>query len=75
MSDDRIVPVLRIEGEEPPAAGVKVMAEGKEAGAITSAAYSPALACVVALAFVRAEFVRAASPLTAGKSAAQVVQH
>jgi len=47
---------------EAPAAGAKLFYEGREAGEITTAAFSPALGRVVALAYVRAEY--AAKPVT-----------
>lgn len=48
----RLLP-LRIAGETTPAPGTKLQAEGKDAAEIVSAAYSPALGEVVALAYVR----------------------
>jgi len=49
---------LQIEGEELPAPGTKLQAQGRDAAEITSAAYSPALGKVVALAYVRTEHVK-----------------
>ncbi len=51
----RLLTPVRIEGTQPPAPGAKFGADGKDLGEITSAAYSPALGQVVALAYVRAE--------------------
>jgi tRNA-modifying protein YgfZ len=56
---NRLLCALRIGGTAAPPAGAKVTAgDGKEAGAITSAAWSPALGKVAALALLRAEHVR-----------------
>lgn len=60
---------LRIEAAEAPAAGAKVLSAEKEAGEITSAAYSPAQGCVRALAYLRA-----AENLTVAGAPAQAVQ-
>jgi tRNA-modifying protein YgfZ len=49
---------VRIESAQECAAGAKIMADEKEAGQITSAAFSPAARAVFALAYMRAEFVR-----------------
>jgi folate-binding protein YgfZ len=46
---------LRIEGTNSPEPKTKITTDGKEIGEITSAAYSPALGHVVALAYIRAE--------------------
>ncbi|MBS1872289.1 MAG: folate-binding protein YgfZ [Acidobacteria bacterium] len=48
----RLMPV-HLETDQPPAAGSKLQAGGKDAAEITSAAYSPALGKTVALAYVR----------------------
>jgi aminomethyltransferase len=47
---------LAIDGSELPAPGTKLMAAEKPAAEITSAAYSPRLGMVAALAYVRVEF-------------------
>jgi folate-binding protein YgfZ len=52
---NRILVGLRIDSAEPPAGGTKLLADGAEVGEITSAAFSPALQQVVALAYVRAQ--------------------
>lgn len=48
----RLLPV-HLETDQVPAPGTKLQAEGKDAAEITSAAFSPALAQTVALAYVR----------------------
>ena len=52
---NRILTHLRIPGEIVPAPKTKLWAGDKEAGDITSAAYSPADGCVFALAYLRAQ--------------------
>src|SRR6202163_4311445 len=52
---NRILVGLRIDSITPPAEGSKLVADGAEAGEITSAAFSPALGQVVALGIVRAQ--------------------
>ncbi|MGA3026524.1 MAG: glycine cleavage T C-terminal barrel domain-containing protein [Bryobacteraceae bacterium] len=54
----RLLMPVRIEGADVPAPGTKLQAEGRDAAEITSAAYSPALGQVVALAYVRSEHAR-----------------
>ncbi len=51
----RLLVGLTIEGTEAPMEATPVMAGGKETGRITSAAFSPAMKQVVALAYVRRE--------------------
>lgn len=46
---------IRIVSSDPPAAGTKLQANGNPAAELTSAAFSPALGEVVALAYVRTE--------------------
>ena len=75
---NRLLTSLRIQTEHPPAAGAKVMAGEKEAGSISSAAFSPALRCVAAMGLLRAEFAKpraAGAPLTVNGAGAEVVEH
>ena len=68
----KLVQVL-IEADQAPAAGTSlVSAEGKPVGEITSAAFSPRLGKVVALAYVRTEAVESKAPLRAGEAAAVI---
>ncbi len=53
-----------VEGHVAPAAGEKLMAEGKEIGEITSACLSPSLDRVIALAYVRREVAESTTRLT-----------
>jgi tRNA-modifying protein YgfZ len=64
---------LAIDAAEPPAPGSKVLAGGKEAGEITSAAYSPAQGRVVALAYLRLDGVAAGAPLEVSGARAEIV--
>jgi len=70
---NRLLVKLEVEGEAPPASGSKVTAGAAEAGEITSSAFSPVLAKVVALAYVRAQYAAAGTPLEAGGRAAVAV--
>ncbi len=54
---------LRFRGNETPPAGTKLLASGKEAGAVTSAAFSPRLARVLGMGYVRSEFTPSGSVL------------
>ena len=74
----RLLVRLRIASAAAPSPGAKLTTEGKGTGEITSAAISPALGCVVALAYIRTQYARqgtrlevaqAASPATATVSA------
>jgi len=53
---NRLLVKLEIEGAAPLRSEAKVMAEGKEAGEVTSSVFSPALGNTVALAYVRAQY-------------------
>jgi glycine cleavage system T protein len=55
---------LRILGAGVPQGGAIVRVEGKEVGAVTSAAESPALGRPIALAYVRREHLRPGTPVT-----------
>ena len=66
---------LRIEGTAVPEPGEKVLAGEKEAGEITSAAWSPAEQSVRALAYCRVEAGLGGKLRTAGGQAAQVVEN
>lgn len=54
----RMLMPLEIEGEDVPEPGVKLQFEGQDRGDLVSAAYSPALAKVVAMAYLRVEQAR-----------------
>jgi folate-binding protein YgfZ len=59
----RLLSPVQLEGTVPPPAGTKLAAGGNPVAEITSAAYSPALQKVVALAYVRAEALQSKAPL------------
>jgi len=65
---------LAVETRTPAPPGAKLIADGSEAGEITSAAFSPRLNLVRALAYVRAAALASASPLTVEGAAAKPVQ-
>jgi len=65
---------LRIEGGAAPEPGEKLLAGEKEAGEITSAAWSPAEQTVRALGYVRVDAGGAGELRTAGGQAAQIVE-
>ena len=68
---NRMLVGLRIEAAEAPAPGSKLSAvDGAEAGEITSAAFSPALGKVVALGYVRAQYVTSGVEIKAGGASA-----
>lgn len=60
----RVLLPVRLQSEVVPAAGTKLTANGNPAAEITSAAYSPALGEVVALAYVRTETAQAKPEMT-----------
>ncbi|HKE25667.1 MAG TPA: glycine cleavage T C-terminal barrel domain-containing protein [Bryobacteraceae bacterium] len=63
---------LTIRGGDVPAPGCKLLANGADAGEITSAAVSPESGEVAALAYVRTNFADAGTELDAGGKAARV---
>jgi folate-binding protein YgfZ len=70
----RLLAPLQLEGAVAPPPGTKLAADGNPVAEITSAAYSPALHKVVALAYVRAEALQSKAPLSviaAGSSPAK----
>lgn len=70
---NKLLTPLAIEATAAPAPGTKILADGKEAGEITSAAYSSASAAVRALALMRAEFAIPSAVLTVEGVPAKVV--
>jgi len=63
----RVLKPLEIEGQRPPEPGTRLQAGDVPAAVITSAVYSPALAEVVALAYVRVQFATSGTELAAGE--------
>jgi folate-binding protein YgfZ len=64
---------VRFEGNEVPAVGTKLTAEGKEVGQVTSAAWSPKLAAPLAIALVRRGHAKAGTRLTSASGDAVIV--
>jgi folate-binding protein YgfZ len=69
----RVLVPLQIDTANPPAPGAKLLSGGSPAGEITSAALSPALGKVVALAYVRVEHARPGDELSLAGTTATVV--
>jgi folate-binding protein YgfZ len=70
---NRLLVRLGIDSRVPPPSGSKVLADGNEVGRITSAAFSPRLDKVVALAYVRTEESHPGKPLGVEGNRAEVV--
>jgi len=70
----RVLVPLVLDTEVPPAPGAKLQIDAASAAEITSAAYSPALAKVVALAYVRTEHARPHEQMMLGDIRAEVVR-
>ncbi len=68
----RLLLPLLIETKEPPSSGAKLQVGDAAAAEITSAAYSPALDKVAALAYVRTEYAKSQTRMTLGDIAAEV---
>lgn len=68
----RVLRRVDIDAREVPAAGVKLKAGDAEAAEIASAAYSPALGKVVALAYVRSAYAETGTRLTLDTAPAEV---
>ncbi len=76
---NRLLTPLAIDAPAPPAPGTKIIAQdtegnGKEVGEITSAALSPRHGDVRALAYVRAQAIASAAPVTVDGAPAKPVQ-
>jgi len=69
----RVLMPLILETKEPPTPGAKLQIDAASAAEITSAAYSPALGKVVALAYVRTEHARPHEQMMLGDVRAEVV--
>jgi folate-binding protein YgfZ len=68
----RLLMPLEIEGERSPEPGTRLHAGGVPAAEITSAAWSPMLARVVALGYVKVQYAIPGTELTAGELRARV---
>jgi folate-binding protein YgfZ len=70
----RVLMPLIIDTNQPPAPGTKLQVDGADRAEITSAAFSPRLRKVVALAYVRSELAQPGSVLHLGDARAEVTQ-
>ena len=70
---NRRLTTLKFDAPHVPEAGTKLLALEKEAGQVTSAAFSPRLQCPVGFAYVRREHTATGSELTFAGGAAQVI--
>jgi folate-binding protein YgfZ len=68
----RVLRRLEIDMLEPPAAGTKLTSRSADAAEIVSSAFSPALAKVVAMAYVRVQFAEPGSELQLGDALVHV---
>jgi folate-binding protein YgfZ len=68
----RVLRRLEIDTLEPPPAGTKLKSGGADAAEIVSSAFSPALAKVVALAYVRVQFAEPGAELQLGDARVRV---
>ncbi|HEY4365212.1 MAG TPA: glycine cleavage T C-terminal barrel domain-containing protein [Bryobacteraceae bacterium] len=69
----RVLRRLELDTAEPPAAGVKLKSGDADAAEIVSAAFSPALGKVVAMAYVRTPFAEPGTALSLDHTSAMVV--
>ena len=69
----RLLSPVRISAQTPPAPGTKLLANGNPVAEITSAAFSPALGEVVALAYVRREALHDKPPLVVAGSSPEMM--
>ena len=70
---NRVRTLFQISANEPPAAGTPLLADGKEAGHLTRAAFSPALNAPIAMGYVRREKSEIGTILECGTSMATVI--
>ncbi|MEQ8791085.1 MAG: glycine cleavage T C-terminal barrel domain-containing protein [Pirellulaceae bacterium] len=64
---------VRLEGESAPAAGAELTFEGEAVGRVTSASWSPALAAVLALGYVKTRHADPGTVLACGDAMGEVV--
>jgi glycine cleavage system aminomethyltransferase T len=65
--------LLKFDTNEPSAAGTALLAEGKEVGHVSRAAFSPALNSAIAMAYVRRENSAPGEVLSCNHASATVV--
>jgi tRNA-modifying protein YgfZ len=71
----RLLTPIRVKSTTPPAPGTKLITEGKSIAEITSAAYSPKLQEVVALAYVRTEAAQSKPEMVVSGSNPQAIAY
>lgn len=71
---NRVRVALKFSGSEPPASGTPLLADGKDAGHVTRAAFSPALGCAIGMGYLRREFSTPGSRLECPGASAEVIQ-
>jgi len=70
---NRVRVLVKFDTAEPPAAGSPLLADGKEAGHVTRASFSPALQTAIAMAYVRRENSAAGSEMFCAEAKATVI--
>ena len=70
---NRVRVLVKFEAREPPAAGATLIADGKEAGYVTRAAFSPALQTAIGMAYVRREKSEVGNQLSCESSTVTVI--
>jgi folate-binding protein YgfZ len=70
---NRVRVLAKFDTSEPPACGTTLMSEGKEAGFVTRAAFSPGLQTAIGMAYVRREKKQPGSELSCGANMARVI--
>jgi glycine cleavage system aminomethyltransferase T len=65
--------LLKFAGEEVPASGASLLADGKDVGHVTRAAFSPVLQAPIAMGYVRRESSTAGSELLCGSVSVTVI--
>jgi len=65
--------LVKFDSKEPPATGATLIADGKESGHVTRAAFSPALQTAIGMAYVRREKSEAGSQLSCQSSTVTVI--
>jgi len=70
---NRVRAGLKFSSPEPPAQGTKLHSQEKEAGHVTSAAFSPLLGCAIGMACLRREFATPGTMLESAAGASEVI--
>jgi aminomethyltransferase len=70
---NRVRVLVKFDTKEPPAGGSALVADGKEAGHVTRAAFSPALQTAIGMAYVRREKSEVGSQLSCQSSTVTVI--